>query len=422
MTDFLDRLERQLITAACAPLTQAAPTAHRTRRLTPLVATVLVLVAGGAAALAASGVLTGTPVKPTGPLSPSAGSGIPARGGSQLLSLRVADPAGGLPWGMRIVHTTRGYVCLQIGRLHDGQLGELGTDGAFHDDGRFHPLPPDVLPPEGELGGNPQCVLPNQAFSSTLFDYDSNAAPPNGRSVPPASQREIAFGLLGPTVLSVSYATANGDRTTRVQPRTGAFLIVQRPSEPGQEGSIGSSAPLNARLGTGPLPNGMLTAITYRYDGRACSISRSLHTQPGCPQPGGPYSATPAFTRNLNEPLHVTLDIRDHVVYGAHLEFKAPYTVASAATTYQVEMPLQAACHRGGGVSVTPVNRDVARGSMVNVNLPNVFANSCTRSQTLTVVFAPAPATEVPVMSTIIGTITIHEPPGTKTPATPPTR
>jgi hypothetical protein len=121
----------------------------RWRRWRALALAGVLVLAGAAAALAASGLLTGSPVRPGGPLSPTVGDGIPAPGGSQLLGFRVADPAGGLPWGLRIVHTTRGYVCLQVGRVQGGELGELGIDGAFNDDGRFHPLPADVLPPTG---------------------------------------------------------------------------------------------------------------------------------------------------------------------------------------------------------------------------------------------------------------------------------
>ena len=86
--------------------------------------------------------------------------------GTRLLSLRVADPAGGPPWGMRLIFTTadrgaggarRGVAhwgCVQIGRIVDGELGVLGEDGAFHDDGLFHQLP---IQPEscGSLGRSP---------------------------------------------------------------------------------------------------------------------------------------------------------------------------------------------------------------------------------------------------------------------------
>lgn len=80
--------------------------------------------------------------------------------GTRLLSLRVPDPAGGPPWGVRLIfasgdrHGPDGHFrgasvnkdvghwgCVQIGRVVDGKLGVLGQDGAFHDDGLFHELP-----------------------------------------------------------------------------------------------------------------------------------------------------------------------------------------------------------------------------------------------------------------------------------------
>lgn len=49
-----------------------------------------------------------------------------------------------MPAGQRVIRTTRGEVWVQVGRVQDRQLGELGIDGAFHDDGRFHPIPADA--------------------------------------------------------------------------------------------------------------------------------------------------------------------------------------------------------------------------------------------------------------------------------------
>ncbi len=73
-----------------------------------LVALALVL-ATAAITLAATGViLTGSPVRTVRAPIATAGEGIPVAGGARLLPLRAPDPAGGLPWGMRIIHTTRG--------------------------------------------------------------------------------------------------------------------------------------------------------------------------------------------------------------------------------------------------------------------------------------------------------------------------
>ena len=95
-----------------------------------------------AGALAASGVIgIGSPV-PAGPApDPHRGGGAPIAASTRLLALRVADPAGGPPWGLRLVHTTRGLTCLQTGRIVDGKLGVLGQDGVTGNDGRFHEMP-----------------------------------------------------------------------------------------------------------------------------------------------------------------------------------------------------------------------------------------------------------------------------------------
>ena len=95
-----------------------------------VVLVVLSVLAVAAVAVAASGVLSGAPVKnpPGVKISPTRGEGTVT--GATLLPLRVADPAGGLPWGLRLVHTTRGYACLQLGRVNGSQIGVLGQDGS----------------------------------------------------------------------------------------------------------------------------------------------------------------------------------------------------------------------------------------------------------------------------------------------------
>jgi hypothetical protein len=371
----------------------------------------VLVMAGAAGALAASGLLTGSPVRPSGPLSPTVGDGIPWRGGSRLLPFRVADPAGGPPWGLRIVHTTRRYICLQVGRVHDGELGELGIDGAFNDDGRFHPLPADVLPPAG-IAIPSSCVVPGQTFSTTRINYDRNATPPNGKPVPAADQRVIAFGLLGPHALSVTYESGNRQRTTAVEPGNGTFLVVKRSTNPAvgpaETGSHGSN-------GLRPSPNGALTAITYRFGTTVCSDSGNLHAARACPHPKIDSRQTQEL--NLHRPLHVILEIRNDLIYRARLSFTAPYAVTSANESYELEMSLPPGCHGAGGVELgSAVDRNVARGATISVNVPYPFANSCTGSQAISIVFSDSRSHA----SIRIGSITIHEPTGTRS-AQPPT-
>jgi hypothetical protein len=116
----------------------------------PLVVAMAVVVSGTGAAFAAKGLAGIGAAAPRD--YPSFGEKIlPA--GTRLLSLRVPDPAGGPPWGMRLIfttadrqdparnHKTARWGCVQIGRVVDGRLGILGQDGAFHNDGLFHELP-----------------------------------------------------------------------------------------------------------------------------------------------------------------------------------------------------------------------------------------------------------------------------------------
>jgi hypothetical protein len=116
----------------------------------PLIVAMAVVAGGTGAAFAAKAIVeVGSPAPRT---YPNFGEKIlPA--GTRLLSLRVPDPAGGPPWGMRLIYTTADradpardhktarWGCVQVGRVVDGRLGILGQDGAFHNDGLFHELP-----------------------------------------------------------------------------------------------------------------------------------------------------------------------------------------------------------------------------------------------------------------------------------------
>ncbi len=63
----------------------------------------------------------------------------------QLLPPRTLRPAGGPPWGLRLVKTSRGLGCVQLGRIREGKLGVLGRDFAFKDDGKFHERGAEVI-------------------------------------------------------------------------------------------------------------------------------------------------------------------------------------------------------------------------------------------------------------------------------------
>jgi hypothetical protein len=375
-----------------------------------LVVLVLVL-ATAAITLAATGViLTGSPVGTVRAPIATAGEGIPVAGGARLLALRAADPAGGLPWGMRIIHTTRGLICVQIGRVYGHQLGQLGVDGAFHNDGRFHPLPTDALPDvlanaAGWMAGN--CASPGDIYAGDSVGLELSAASssPQGAGVA-ADRREISFGLLGVHSVSVTFREGSETRTQPVLPGLGAYLIVQRY---GSGRPLGSASETDGRDEPGNYsspasPNGALTAITYSYAGRSC-IDRGHLRLASCglsevPQP------RPAALPIAHAPLHAHLHIRNHVITSAQISFRAPYPVTNADEDYSVTARV---CRRG--LAGEGSRADVARGALVTIPVGGILSHACGRAVKFRVEYVSF-AGGLP-QPTPLGSITIREPPGT---------
>jgi hypothetical protein len=364
------------------------------RRMNATVMATAFVLGGGAIAVAATGVLNGSPVKRQGPATPNAGIGVPAPGESRLLALRAADPKGSLPWGMRLVHTTRGEICVQVGRLDDGQLGQLGIDGAFHDDARFHPLAPDILP-ESSDSGDVSCNLATARIRIGVWaSGDRSAAPsPERTSFRPtaADLRSISWGLLGRHAVSVTYRTAAGVLTRAVAPGTGAYLIVSAVSHVPR--SIGGGAEFvgstSGHTVDAPSPtgtDGAVIATTFRFGSFTCSIGHGAPVATRCPT----YHPTPgkrfAATRSLNEPLQVTLKTQPHhscsaayladPCYRAEIEFKAPYAVTNAGSEYFVQAKSSCNHARASSWSFT---HDIQQGQTVHTESSGLF--NCTSGE-----------------------------------------
>ena len=424
--DAIDRFGQELVRAGRRrhvgrlPLpalfgTRFAGTSPRRRASVHLRVTLLVLafvLATAAITLAATGViLTGSPVGTARAPIATAGEGIPVAGGTRLLPLRAPDPAGGLPWGMRIVHTTRGLVCVQIGRVDGNQLGQLGVDGAFHDDGRFHPLPTDALPDalasaNGWMTGN--CSSPGDIYAGDSVGLQLSAAtsPSPGAGVL-ADRREISFGLLGVHAVSITYREGSQTRTQRVLPGLGAYLIVQRYRSGRPLGSVsetdGRDEPGNY---SGPAaPNGALTAITYSYAGRTC-VDRGNLRLASCGLSEVP-PPRPAALPVVHEPLRAHLQIHNHVITSAQISFHAPYPVTNADESYSVTAPV---CSRG--LAGAGSQADIARGALVTIPIGGTLSEACGRTVTFKVEYVNF-AGGLP-QPTSLGSITIHEPPGTR--------
>jgi hypothetical protein len=378
MSGYLDRLEQQLIDATREVTPRQKRRAPRARAI-PLSAAVvlIVLLVASAVALAVSGTFsTGSAVHP--PVRPVAGAGAGiAERGTRLLPLRVADPAGGLPWGMRIVHTTRGLVCLQLGRIDGPQLGVLGQNGAFGDDGRFHPVAPDVVGYHRSTTEVSSCLLPGETTSQEAGIPQSGVfGERHSEAIPLSARRWVSYGLLGPDAVSITYSAAGQRHTIPVEPGSGAYLVVL-PSPPKGDFEGAGGAMSTNRFVT---PQGAISSIAYRVHGKLCSESRptsEASTHPQCPRPTA--VALPRSPRNLRRPIVVRISANGTAI----VTFKAPHTVSSALSDYTVEIP--SPCHKG--TSDIPVERDVRAGELVHVSIPHLFANACGRTMTVRVAY-----------------------------------
>jgi hypothetical protein len=383
--------------------TRRAPIRARSLRLPALA--VLALLGTTTIALAASGViLTGSNVPTQGHPRPGYGLGVPTPGGSELLPLRARDPAGGLPWGMRIVRTTRGLLCVQIGRVQDGMLGELGIDGAFHDDGRFHPLPADALWVQRGFGAN--CELSGRSgFAAAIVGVQPSAVglEPSAAStsVSRASLREISFGLLGEHARKIAYRSEDGVKTAEMLPGLGAYLIVQRAPHGGQLGGEASGSPTSE--GDPVDPDGTLTAITYSYGKRTCKVIGHGNALSACGFSEGPLRVGPL--PRVHVPLHVQFEIHDHTVTAAYLVFRAPYPVTSAAEDYSV---YSNGCKEV--LSGESVDHDLAKGAIVHISIASDLAHACSRSVRISLYYTRS--IDDNVAPAALGKVTIHIPRG----------
>jgi hypothetical protein len=417
MSDFHSVYRRQLVAAAgslfdapaapSAPAAQPAPAAKlapaaqsaepargigRRRHVPLLVAIALGALLLAAAALAATQIIGfGNPVPADHPLgrerpSVTAGIGVPVSGArgapasTQRLAISAPDPAGGLPWGLRVVRTTRGLLCLQVGRLLDGRLGILGQDGEFDDDGLFHELPASALEPGPCIAPSVWTILSDIGVpaAGALTVDPTPCRPPWLRAwrhspalCPAGDERLIGFGVLGPHAVSVSYVLDGHLHTVATAGSHGAYLIVLRvppklarnaPGLGGKEGLLGGF-PIGAGQGE------VVARIEFSFDGRLCQtgFDREPHGPPQCKSRiARAFEPVPRALRGLR----TTVALKARRVPGGYdlvVAFPAPAAVRNASIAYgiQVTPPSGPACGRGGQ-SGQSIERDVARGQVLH--------------------------------------------------------
>jgi hypothetical protein len=387
----LPELQRQLIAAAAAlgeGEREGAPAADpraarrpRVRRLPAtrvLVLTVLTVLVLAALAVAATGLLgsgADVPTRSGRPPQPTTALGVPTAPISPLV--QVADPAGGLPWGLRTFHTSRGYACMQIGRVQNGQLGLLGRDGAFDDDGLFHALKPQVLdvgncaPLDG--AGHGFLVLHYAGYpagglvSGCLPPPYTEPGPDPRPACPTGDLRRLDFGLLGPHATAVTSRAADGTlHTTPAVRGTGAFLVVapQETQPPLTPGRRRTNADDEYLVGRSPAS---LSIVQVRYDdGSVCHVRHGFSSDGGCPAVG----LVPVRVRLPTRAAVATpMDIELHPgpKGTADVSFRARVATTSARAAYYLMVyPPTQDCQQLGAVG-NPIWRNVAVGQTVSV-------------------------------------------------------
>jgi hypothetical protein len=285
MSDYFDELEIGLRDAirrrAHLPwYTRLGQLSVRHRGLAALVAALVVATPTVAAVGAASGWWFGKGSSDIYyPASATSGLGKVLPKDGRLLPIRVADPAGGPPWGIRLVKTTRGETCIQVGRVVGGEIGALGIDGSWNDDHEFHEIKPnDQL---ADLCGATDGAG-NGFVDEGAYNAPASVDVPiyNGRHIPaPASSLRMIFvGLLGPDARSVTYKTPGGrTRTERTSGGVGAYLVVFRETAANCldfSSSLVFSTNSCADVGEGDSADlrgpSAITAVTYD-SGKTCS-------------------------------------------------------------------------------------------------------------------------------------------------------
>jgi len=228
---------------------------------------------------------------------------------------------------MRFERTTRGLGCVQVGRLVNGQLGVLGKDQEFDNDGRFHPLPPGVLGAfqcsDLDLDGHAYLATPQASTASAFPDFGCLLAGDprlkHQRGMPICAvgdPRMLYFGLLGPDAKSVTYAAPGGRlRTIATIGQQGAYLIVTAPTR------------LASQFTPSFSPTPPIIRITYR-DGHSCDTASSTP----CPRVGYAPQPLPHPTqRQVASPVRFILNRAKNTI---SISFTARYPVANIDSAY----------------------------------------------------------------------------------------
>jgi hypothetical protein len=411
---YLPELQEELVDAArrhyqaADASSSASLRLRRFQRWRPLALIAVLCLAGATGALAAAGVFkAGSPVSPDVPATPTAYTGVAVAGTVLVLALRVRDPAGGPPWGLRLDRTTRGYVCVQPGRVDFGKVGALGIDDAFANDDRFHPFSSNYQETLGCATADTHGAafvsvdlkaVPDSAMESSCQRRLASVRANRGHPICPAgTMRDLSYGMLGPDAVSATYANAAGKLVTSpTSGPDGAFLIVGHAASYCTRQTVDIGAHRSQLIACGDESvsttafAGVIRAVTYR-DGHTCGLPDPATPNGACPSVGYSGSPTGAVTAaQVASPVTVHNDgLRywcgnghDLQVCGttappgfhrqpasAHIQltvsFIARVAVSNSSSDYVLTLRAQPSTPGCGGSSGQPLGRDVRVGERV---------------------------------------------------------
>jgi hypothetical protein len=363
----LDVLERRLQDAARR---QVAAAPRRSRRFVFFAALLATFTLGGAAFAVTSLLPSGSPVAyRLGPPAPGKGLGTPITGTVRMLTDTVADPDGGLPWGLRSFATSRGYTCLQVGRVQHGELGFIGRT-----DRRFHVLRPGVVVDQRQCVGNDGA---GHGFLALHFgalpaggdgaSCDPVRVRPNIPRCRASELRAVDAGLLGPAATGMTLR--GGGQSALLGPDRG-YLVVGRGKAP-RVRTLGKARAVESEDRASLTPSSPVIA-GVDYGDTHCTVTADIATRGGsCGIPDG-LVAIPQ-----PEPAAVRARVTARVVRPGtiRVRFRAPVAIVDSRSTYNV-LVRPPSCGAGRGVKSVNVEHNVAAGELVGVD----FTHFCRRT------------------------------------------
>jgi len=371
----LDELEREI--------ERVAHTARPRRRWWRPGALLLLAPLGAATVAVAATSLSHAPVRatPTPTPDPKSGYGV-ITGTPALLDFRVPDLEPGAPWGMRLIKTSRGFGCVQLGRVVDGKLGTFDLGGAFHET----PAEPQGAPSfcqQSDAAGHTFIATSYQGMPAGGDERNCSVQRvPNVPLCAAGTTRTLFFGLLGPEATAVTYRDVGGKTVRQPTGPEGAYIVVKPHS-----GTRGGFSP-------GSSPGSGLESVEYR-DGTRCVI-RNPHRLGGarpCPLKGYVEPHLPKVTA-AEVKTRVRARVSKRLVrlpgvpakYGKvrrvtiRFRARAAADARSAYSFFAESLPGRGTCPFGLG---GPIARDIAAGESVKQTVD--FPPSCHHRYRITV-------------------------------------